>query len=796
MFKNYLKTALRSFWKNRFFSSINIIGLTVGFSCCLLIGLYIQHELSYDDFQKKGDRITRVIMEYGYNGTSNKNNNTSTKVAPVFKRTFPEVESAIRMYQDSRIVKYEDKLFNEPRFLHADSTFFDIFSFSLLKGSAKTALDGPNKVVLTSSSAKKYFGSENAVGKTIFIGANANAYEVTGIMEDCPTNSQLKFDFLASFSSLHVSQESTYWNANFTTYFLLKDEASIASLQQKIPAFMKKEMAAEKGTYVLFELEPFKKIHLYSTYEGFEPNNSITYIYIMAVVALLILAIACFTYINLGTASSMERAKEVGVRKVMGAGKNQIFWQYIGESLMLSVFALLLSLVIVGLSLPYFNQLADKQLHFSSLFTPVNLIYCLSILACISLVAGSYPALILSGFQPIRVLKGTFKNTGSGLIVRKSLIVFQFMISVFLIVSTFIIQDQLHYIRNKKLGYDREHVLILPIDQKIAANIKTIKTEFKTNPDILSVSKATNAPTYIRGGYTMQSAEMPAESGGYSVRGNPIDEDYIQTTGLEIIAGSDFTAQDIADVIDKENQQDRVYHFILNESAVKLFGWKPEEAIGKRISLKPRPGIVKGVVKDFHFESLHDPIRPLVLFPETWTNILLVKISGERLPATITSLEAKWKTLVPHRPFEYHFMDDTFNKMYNSEMRLGKVLNIFAAIAILLACLGLFGLSSFTAQQRRKEIGIRKVLGASLTHIVTILSKEFIILACISFVIAFPVAWWAMNKWLQDFTYRVNIGWWIFLVAGLATLLLALFTVGFRAIKAGRANPAESLRTE
>lgn len=796
MIRNYLKTALRSFQKNRFFTFINLVGLTIGFTCCILMGLYIQNELSYDRFQQKGNRIARVIMSYSFGEKMNKGNYTSTKVAPVFKRNFPEVESAVRMYQSGRIVKFEEKVFNEKKFMYADSTFFDLFSFRLRQGNTSTALAGPNKVLLTETTARRYFGNNNPVGKTLLISASQTPYLITGIIQDCPESSQIKFDFLASFSSTGEIQETTYWNANYTTYLLLKDENSFISLQNKIPGFMKKEMADQPNTYVSFELEPFTKIHLYSPYPGFEPNNSITYIYIICAVALLILFIACFTYINLGTASSIERAKEVGVRKVLGADKWQVFWQHIGESILLCLISLVISLILVAMALPWFNGLADKHISYSALFTPVNLSFLLSVWIIVSFAGGSYPAVVLSGFQPIKVLKGLFRNSSSGLLVRKSLIVFQFMISVFLIVATLVIQQQMKYIRSKNLGYDREHVLLLPLDQKMLENYPTLKTELKKKTGILAVSRAVSNPTLIEGGYHMRSDAMPPD-GMVSVTATPVDEEYVRTTGLQLVAGNDLTQQDMENADELKHPENPAYQFILNESAARELGWSAQAAIGKKMFLgDDRPGYVKAVIKDFHFRSLHDKIDPLVLFPSSRSSQMLVKLDGNNLPLAITGMGELWKKMVPHRPFEYRFMDDAFNELYESENRLAKVLSVFAGIAILLACLGLLGLSSFAAQQRIKEIGIRKVLGASLFQIVTILSKEFILLALLAFLLAFPIGWWAVNRWLQDFSYRITVHWSVFAITGISTITLALLTVAFRAVKAARSNPVNSLRTE
>jgi len=796
MFKNYLKTALRHLWKNKTSSAINVVGLTVGLTCCLLIALYIQNELSYDNFEKNGKRIARVIMEYQFAGSSasTKGNFTSVRVAPVLKQNFPEIESSIKMAEYERVVRYKEKMVNEKKFMYADSTFFDIFSLRLLKGNSHSASAGPHKVVVTESTAKKYFGDEDPIGKMLQVSSDTDPYQVTGLIKDCPTNSQITFDFLASFSSLGVPKdaESTYWDANYVTYFLLKNEASITGLQAKLPAFMKKEMAGQGATINMF-LEPFNKIHLYSPYDAFEPNNSIAYIYILAAVALLILIIVGSTYINLSTARSLERAREVGVRKVIGAGKYQLFWQFIGESALLCLFSVIFSLVISILLMPAFNQLTGKQLQVTSLLTLPFLLFSFLVAIGISLLAGSYPAFILVNFQPVKVLKGAFKSTGSGQWLRRSLIVFQFVISVFLIISTLSIQKQLYFIQHKKLGYDREHVLVLPMNDKMLANIDVIKEEFKSNPEVISVSRCVRSPVEGGGGYNMRSATMP-EDQQINVTANPIDEDFIQTVSLQIIAGSDLTSQDVKDATFDRDKN--VYHFILNESAVKQLGWSPQEAVNKKMYMGSRAGFVRGVVKDFHFETLRDPIKPFVLFNEVRGRELLVKLTGQHLQQTISFLESKWKNLVPDRPFEYRFLDDDYNKLYNAEIRLGKIMDLFSGIAILLACLGLFGLSSYAAQQRIKEIGIRKVLGASARTIAIALSKDFVGLAIVAIAIALPIAWWATNKWLQDFSYRTDINWSIYVAAGLVTILLSVITVAFQAIKAAMANPVKSLRTE
>ncbi len=797
MLKNYFKTAFRNLWKNKTASFINIFGLTIGLTCSLLIGLYIVHELNYDDFEAKGDRIARVIMEYKFDGGAEfkKGNFTSVRVAPVFKRTFPEISDAVRMTMYAQVVKYNDKLIDEKKFMYADASFFNMFSFKLLKGNQQTALASPYQVILTQSTAKRYFGDDDPIGKALKIEADSNLYQVTGIMADCPSNSQIKFDFLASFSSLNLTDyEKSYWDANYTTYLLLKDKNSFGPLQAKITPFMKKEMTG-MGASVDFMLEPFKSIHLHSVYDGFEPVSSISYIRILEAVVLMIMIIACFTYVNLNTARSMERAREVGVRKVIGAGKGQLFWQFIGESALLCAVATIFSLIAATLLLPAFNQLAEKQLQAGTLSSLPFIGACVLLIVLVSLLAGSYPALIISNFQPVKVLKGAFKNTGPGQWVRKFLTVFQFSISVVLIICTFIIQNQLKFIQNKALGYNRSHVLVMPMDQKMLDQLDVIKKEFKSNPNVYNVSRCNSSPVSIGGGYNMRTAAMP-DNQQIAVTADPVDEDFINTTGLKLVAGADLSQQDIKDVASSDWNK-RTYHFILNESAAKELGWKPEQAIGQKMFLdNSRPGFVRGVVKDFNFESLHNPIKPLVLFPQIRGNKLLAKLSGNNIPQTIAFLEAKWKELIPYRPFEYHFLDEDFNRLYSSEIRLGKVLNIFSAIAIALACLGLLGLSSYSTKQRVKEIGVRKVLGASVANIAALLSVDFVKLVLAAIVISTPVAWWLMNKWLQDFAYKIGISWWIFVLAGLLAVVIAIITVSFQAIKAAYMNPVKSLRSE
>ncbi len=774
---------------------INVLGLVTGITCCLLIGLYIQHEYSFDKFQAKGNRITRVIMDYRFSsGDGKKVAVTSTKVLPVFARTFPEIESGMRMTSAFRVVTLGDQRFEEKNFLYADSTFFDLFSFSLTQGDPKNALSGINKVVLTASTATKYFGLQNPMGKILQIGANAVPYEVTGILPDLPSNSQITFDFLCSFSSLQANQEKTWWNANYTTFLLLKKETDFAPLEAKIKAYMDKDMKGANAS-IEFTLERFDRIHLHSPYDGLVPNTNITYLYILTGVALLILSIACITYVNLSTARSIDRSREVGIRKAIGALKHQIFRQFIAESLLLCTLAMLASAGVVALLLPAFNHLSGASLSFPSLLTPAILGVMGLIIACVSFLAGSYPALVLAAFKPVKVLKGAAVKNSSGAWLRKTLIVFQFGISVFLVIGTLIIHQQMTFIQEKKLGYDRDHILVLPLDSKLLDKYATLKGQLLNQPGVVSVTRSNALPTQIGSGFNMRNATM-AETDNMAVTAATIDEDYLKTMGIELVAGAPLTHQDYIDGT-LDSFELRYYHYILNESAAKALGWTPQEAIGKKMWLDAsRPGEVKGVTKDFHFQSLHSAVMPLVLFTDTWGANLLVKISGEHIGNTLEAINSTWKSMAPHRPFSYHFLDEDYNKMYASEQRLGKIMNLFAGIAIVLACMGLFGLAYHAMQQRQKEIGIRKVLGASVAQILVLVSRNFLLLVLIAFAIAVPATWWAMNNWLQDFAYRIDINWLVFAVGGLLIMAIAAVTVGAQAIKAALTNPVKSLKNE
>jgi putative ABC transport system permease protein len=795
MLKNYLKVALRNLLKHKSQSLINIFGLAVGLACCILIVLFVKDELGYDSFHAHADRIVRVTMEYKWDGEVKEAALTGTKVAPAFTREFPEVEKGVRIFSYPSVVKAGDKLYNEKGFIYADSSFFEVFSFELIKGDASALLDTPDKIVLTKSAAAKYFGAEEPIGRSLRI---HDSYDlvVSGVVADVPSSSQIKFDMVASFAKIGASKTEQWYSANYITYLLLNDGKAIATLQPKIKPYMQAQ-ASETGMtgdgYLTYNLQPLREVHLYSKLPGFEPNGEIKYLYIFSVVALLILVIACTNFMNMATARAAERAREVGLRKVIGANKKQLFFQFLGEAIVITIVAFVLSLAMVEWMSPAFNALAGKAVSVQSLFTVPGLLVALAGVIGISLLAGSYPAIILAAYKPINVLKGNVAAAGSGLWLRKGLIVFQFAISTFLIVCTLVINNQLQYMQNKKLGYALNQVIALPLDAKIKNNLSTVKGELNRVPGVESVTTAYHSPVQIGGGYSIKREGMEETR---LITGVPVDKDFVQTLGLTLVAGRNFTPAEENQAFQATEEQPADIAIMLNETAVREMGWTAEEAIGKRLE-QPRKGYIVGVVNDFHFASMHSGIGPLAIFLEPiWEGKVLVRVSGSNIQHILAALETTWKGTVVHRPFEFRFLDDEYNSLYAAEARTGTVFNVFALLAILLACLGLFGLAAFTTMQRTKEIGIRKVLGASVGGIVTLLAKDFLLLVSIAVVLATPLAWWAMHQWLDDFAYRVNVSIWTMGLASGIAICIAFVTVTVQVIKAASNNPVKSLRSE
>jgi putative ABC transport system permease protein len=795
MISNYLKLAFRHLLRKKTFSFINIFGLTVGLTSCVLIGFFIADELSFDTFNKNADRIARVTAEMSFNGTLDNVAVTGTRVGPRLQSVFPTIEASSRTFVGRTIVGNGVTHFEENNFLYADSAFFSIFTFPVLKGDPDP-LSNKDNLVMTESAARKYFGQEDPIGKILRI-RDTKDYRVAAVIADPPHNSQLQFNFIARFDNLDRPDE--WFSANWITYFLLRNREGFAPLEQQINAYMQSpavhgETRLTGSDYVKYHLEPLTRVHLYSKLDGFTPNGSITTVYVLTTIALLILAIACFNYTNLAIAQSSARMGEIGVRKVLGAAKSQLFTQFTGESLLITLLAMILAIVISTQLLPIFNGITGKHLSWTDLIgiMPLSLILAATIL--IGLLAGAYPALILSNTRLISILRSGFRVTGGRNGLRRSLVVLQFAISLFLIITTMVILRQMDYIRHKDLGFERDHVLVLPIDYRMHNRYPTIKTAMSQLPGVVNISGSYDLPVSVGWGDGI-TANNGKEQVSVSVHAIPTDLNFIATMNMHLLAGKDFTPNDLPEITGKDSTQP-LYRFILNETAARKLGWTPDEAIGKRVS-KGDPGLVVGVVRDFNFTSMRDPIGPLIMFPDTgYVHYLLVRITGSQLPAQIDRMQTTWKSIVPDRPFSFHFLDEDYDRLYQSDQRAGQLFTLFSALAIFLALLGLFGLAAISTVQRTKEIGIRKVLGANSFNIALLLARNFILLIILAFAIATPVAWIASANWLNNFSYRITLPVWTFPLAGLAVLLVAFATVSYHAWRASRLNPAISLKTE
>jgi putative ABC transport system permease protein len=778
MFKNYLKLAFRHLARKKIFSFINIFGLTVGLISCTLIGLFITDELSFDTFHHNAASIVRVTMDYKKGSTPALSALTGTKVGPQFKRTFPDVRDYTRTLIARSVISIGPTRFNENRLLYTDASFLHLFTFPVLAGDANSLAQKEN-ILLTASAAKKYFGTTDVLGRTLQLDNEQNL-RISAVLADPPSNSQIQFEFVTSFNNLYASKYEIWFTANYTTYLLLKDNARLPALQQRINDYMQSpdvrtEAGLRSSDYLRYHLEPLTKVHLYSDLDGFTPNFSITYIYVLTAIALLILIIACFNYTNLAIAQSANRTGEIGIRKVLGAGKSQLYTQFLGESLLITFIALILAIGISTQLLPVYNELTGKHLRVSDLLQFKPLFTLFIVASIIGLLAGAYPALVLANTRLINILKSGFRITGGNASLRRTLIIGQFVISFFLIITTIVILQQMSFIRNTRLGLDRDHVLVIPVDYHLLNRYDAIKTAMMAQPGVESISGSYNLPISATWGDGLE-----ADNGHEKVR--------FTITCIP----ADLPANTAA----KDDTTSPRLRYILNETAVRKIGWTPQEAIGKIVN-KGERGIVKGVVKDFHFASMHKEIGPLMLFADSsWVRNMLIRVNGSQLSRLLPALQATWKTYVPDQAFDYHFLDEDYNRLYTVEQRTGGVFTLFASLAILLACLGLFGLSAISAIQRTKEIGIRKVLGASLLNITFLMAKNFIVLVGLALLIATPMAWLVASRWLESFAYRISVQLWIFPLAGAAGILLAFLTVSFHALKAGRKNPSETLKTE
>lgn len=798
MFKNYFKTALRNFTKNKLFTSINIFGLSVGLATCLIIGIYIHHELSYDKFNENADRIVRATMEYRMAGDVSPAATTGTKVGPQFKRTFPEIQDYVRTYVTERIVSHGNESFKEPRVLYADPAFFKMFTFPIIKGNAATALDAPDKVVITESTAKKYFGSSDPLNQPLKIGNKEMS--VSAVCKDAPDNSQIKFDFVNQFLNLNGVDKETWWTANWITYFLLHDKNDIIPLQKKIDNYMqtadvRADVGVKGNDYLHYKIQPLMQVHLHSDLPGFEPNGSITYIYFFAAVALLILIIACANYINLATAQSVKRTGEIGIRKVMGASGNQVFAQFMTEATSITLLSAAISIFICFLAIPLFNSITGMGFGVSAILKPIPVFLLILFAVFVGFLAGLYPSLVLSHTQTMKVVKAGFASTNDNSWLRKVLIIVQFSASVFLIICTIVIVQQMDFMKTKNLGYNKDHVLVLPVYNQMMPEFQNIKVAFEGVKGVSGVTASYETPEFVEWGDGVRTVDKNGKH-EVSITGMPIDLDFIKTMDMHLLAGRDFIKSDFTLMDTNNNYKNYHVPYIINETLAKKFGWSPQEAIGKTLE-KAVTGPVVGVVKDFNFTSLHDPIGPLLIFlSRDLSKDFMLRINGNDMKGTIDRVETVWKERVPDKPFTYSFLDDSYNKLYASEQRSSQLLSIGALIAIILACLGLFGLSAISTLQRIKEIGIRRVLGAGISNITWLVAKSFLMLVGVAILIALPLAYWATHSWLQNYSFRISVSPTVLIFVSVCTIVLALVTIGFHSIRASLANPAKTLKME
>lgn len=791
MLKNYFKIAFRNLWRHRVFTFINIMGLTVGMTACLLIFLYVRFELSYDKFHPKADRIYRLVTDLKTPTETINTSGPAWAVGPHIVLDFSEIEAFTRVNLDNVLFRKGDIKFTENGAIWADSAFFRIFHFPLLQGDPRTALQQPFSVVLSETAAKKYFGRVNPMGQTILITEEGKPAIVTGVMKDMPENTLVKSDVVLSLSTITNNYakgiDDEWANYGPYTFVLLKPGTNALALQKKFPAFLEKWNGTEMKKIQMFPtllLEPLKDVYLKSTRDG--GHGNMTNVYVFSIIALFILVIACINFINLTTARASERAKEVGIRKVAGAIRIQLARQFIGESIVICFIAFILTLGLSALLLHPFNQLAGKTIS-TGIFNNGGLLFLLlGAGIAIGLLAGIYPAFVLSGFKPIEVLKGRFATGAKGNYLRKGLVIAQFAISTALIIGTIIVYSQMQFMRNRDLGFDKDQVLVVETGEN---NRSAFQQAVSHLPNVKATSLSASVPGSGHAGAYTEMENIKGDMQIANVDLYFVDFDYLSLYDIKMVAGRPF---------DRAYKTDSNNAMILNEAASRMLGYQsPQQAIGKRFKQWGHEGQIIGVIKDFHYHSLQTPIKPLTMRME-WPRfgLLSAKVNAAGVKGTIAAIEKQFRMVNPNLPFSYYFMDEFFDRQYRSEERFGRLFLDFSILAIFISCLGLLGLASYSTMQRTREIGIRKVMGASVSNIINLLSKEFLKLVIISFFIAVPVAWYFMHKWLLDFAYRTPVSWWIFAAAGLLALLIAVLTISLQAFKAAIANPVKSLRSE
>ncbi len=811
MFRNYFTVALRHLNRQKGYSLINVTSLALGIACCLLIVLFIRDELSYDRFHDKADRIYRVTAEHRQGNQVSQNADVLIPIAKFIRADFPEVEDMVRFVPPGNawMVKYGDKGFYERDFYLADSSVFNVFNVPLVTGNPRTALDGNDKIVLSETIARKYFGDENPIGKILDAEGSFHLV-VTGVMEDLPSNSHLGFDILASFriqaAYTEVPLDEFGWRASYS-YLLLREGTDPAELEAKLPAFVDKYLGdryRNEEESLTLRLQPLTDIHLHSHLEReITPNSDIAYVYLFTAIAVFIIVIACINFMNLATARSAGRAREIGLRKVFGAGRGQVMRQFISESMIMSGLAVCVALVLAMVSLPWFNLLTGKSmaLDADTIWFALGAVVVIGVV--VGFAAGSYPALYLSGLAPVQTLKGSLGTGTSNAGMRRILVVGQFAISIALIICTGVVFNQVEYIRAKNMGLNTDQLVAVPLTfVPVMETSPVFKARIMESPYVVKATLSYMLPGH-KNAVIPLAVSRPEDSfaSKYDMHAAWTDEDYIDLFGIELVAGRYFDRAFPGDWTGTGA-------VVMNEAAAERLGFDPAEAaVGETILwLHERrlgyeedrqvPREVVGVMKDFHFRSLHEPIEPLVLFPDREGGHAMIKIDSENLMEAIAFIEETWNEVNPDFAFEYFFVEDTFARLYEAEQRFGRIFVSFAALAVVIACLGLFGLSSFTAERRTKEIGVRKVLGATIPNLFGMLSSEFVRLVIVANVLAWPVAYIAMNAWLEGFAYRVELGWATFILAGALAMAIALITVSFQAVRAATANPVEALRME
>lgn len=805
MWKNYLKIAYRNLLKKKVYSFINIVGLGIGMACCVLIFMFVQDELSYDQFNEKGDRIYRIIHGSSQEGVKPDFSTFwvwgNAPVGPALELDFPEVEKVVRFSGRGDILfTVGDQTQQEDGIVFMDSTLFDVFSYELLEGDPKQALVAPYSVVLTESTARKYFGDQEALGKTLkgseVAGrADAGDYTVTGVMRDFPSNSHLKFNTLLSLSTYYQSRPGVFdaWGYVDTyTYFLVNEQFDQEAFEAKLPDFIASRAGEDNGPDYMVAVEPLKDVYLRSDVQR-QPGDtaSLSNIYVFSVIGIFILVVGIINFMNLSTARSLERAKEVGIRKSIGADKGSLVAQFLGESLIIVLIAAIVSVILVSISLPMMNALTGKVLSVGKIINWQTIPFFLGIVFIVGLLAGSYPALVLSSFRPVTILKGINKSDAKGTNLRKGLVVFQFSLSIALIAGTIIVYSQMSHLLDKDMGFDKEQMLIVDYnyDGQVNNVSSALENELENNPNVTSVAFSRSVPGshFPNAGTRIEAPDGEMKYGDQAIF--QVGLDFIDHFDLELVAGRSYS---------RDYPSDSTAALVVNEAAARQYGYaNPADIVGKKFDQWGRAGEVIGVVKDFNYISLHNTVEPLTLPFEAYASrYMSLKLKTENLPATLAEIESVWKELAPHRPFIYSFLDADFNKQYESDFRFRQIFTTFSVLAILIACLGLLGLATYTAEQRTKEIGIRKVLGANIGSIVGLLSRDFIKLVLIAIVLATPVAWYGMNKWLEGFAYQVPVHWWVFLIAGVLAVIVALVTISFQAVKAAMMNPVKSLKSE